>query len=177
MKTVSDLHPDDRAARLELRDMLIQRRQQEYGFTLQQLADQVGTHRATVRAMEAGESWQVATLQRWTRALDWRLTLRPEGLGDDGADPLAALRPGDPVRADAWDRGVLAEVLIDARTALGVTQAALAVRLGITSQAVSFLERAAGEGLMLATAQRYCRALTGSLWIGVEDLADRLVTA
>jgi transcriptional regulator with XRE-family HTH domain len=170
MRTPSDLHPDDRAARLALRGMLIDRREQEYGFTLQQLADQIGTHRATVRAMEAGESWQVATVQRWVRALGWRLALRPDWLTDE-ADPLAALRPADPQRADTWDRGVLVETLIDARTDLGVTQATLAERLGVTNQAVSFLELGGGTGLMLASAQRYCRALGGSLWIGVEDLA------
>lgn len=169
MRAPEDLHPDDRHVRINLRDMLIQRRI-DLGLTQTDLGRRIGASKQGVGFIERNETWRLVNIQRIARGLGWRLALEPEGLPTDPLAGIGGFRPAGPDRADRWDQQALIAALIYARTALGLSQAAVGERLGIGMRSVSAFENA--EALMFITPQRYCRALGGVLSVGVEDAAE-----
>lgn len=164
MRAPEDLHPDDAAMRLMLRDLLVYYRNRA---TLSQraLAGRMGQTQGAIGQIEHADSWRVSTLQRWARGVDARLLLRPLGLPETDL-AVQAFRPADPVRADAWDLAEVREVLVTARRFLGVTQVALGEVLECSDRAVAAVELGETD-VLLGTVQRYCRALGGALWVGL----------
>ncbi|MFF0821196.1 helix-turn-helix domain-containing protein [Micromonospora haikouensis] len=168
MRAPTDLHPDDRKARLALRDLLVSYRN-EAGYSQACLARQVGVSQAAIARFEVREPLRITPAWRIADALGMRLVMYPDGLPGgpyDSAD-LDVLRPSDPASAAVWDRRQLKESLAAARRACGHTQASLARLLDTTENALGEFERAT-DSLLFGSPQRYCRALGGYLWIGVE---------
>lgn len=178
MIPLADLHPDDLASRIALRDLLIERRH-EVGLSQSRLARRIGLSQSAVGKAETGTNWHLLVLQRIARSIDARIVLYPDnlpGVGKVHDDTTAVFRPTDPQRADLWDQANLLANLVAARQALGLTQAQMGERLGSSESAVGNYERTK-TGLMLISPQRYCRALGGELAMELEHLAALAVAA
>lgn len=165
MRTPPDLHPDDLAARENLRDMLVEIRR-NYGMSQADVAQLLQRGQSAVHALETAVNWQLSTVQRWAYALRLRLYLWPECLppGDD----VYLLRPVDPHAGMAFDRRVWIDALTDARRWVGLTQQRVADRLSIGYTGVAAIEHE--RDILLVNGQRYCRALNSRLLIEVEDI-------
>lgn len=176
MRAPTDLHPDDRAYRVGLRNLLTGRRH-ELGVSQAALAKRIGVSQYVVASAEVGQPHRVNASQRHARGLDLRVIAYPEGVPGyhDNDAALDLLRPSDSDDADRWDRQRLLAALVSARRAAGITQAVLAGRLGIAVNVLGRFERTAEAGLMWATCQRYCRASGGELWIGVEPIEQNTI--
>ncbi|MEU7972190.1 helix-turn-helix transcriptional regulator [Micromonospora sp. NPDC049089] len=178
MTPVTDLHPDDLAARLSLRALLVERRH-ERGLSQARLAKAMGLSQTAIAHVEKGTNWHLLVLQRYAHAVNLRIVAYPDALPGVGTihDPTAdVFRPSDPERAHRWDQANLIGNLGAARRAVGLTQAVVAERLDLTERAVSNYEHTK-TGVVLISPQRYCRALGGALAIEVEDLAALEVAA
>lgn len=170
MRPPVDLHPDDREARHQLRDLLVSYRR-EFGYSQTWLARQAGVSQPAIARFELNEPLRVTPARRIAHALGMRLVMYPDGLPGgpyDNAD-LNLLRPSDPTAAAAWDQRQLLSSLAAARRACGHTQASLSHLLRTTENALGEFERTK-DNLMFGSLQRYCRALDGYLWLGVEIL-------
>jgi Helix-turn-helix. len=167
VRAPEDLHPDDTAMRVMLRDLIVYTRQRAK-LSQRKLAPRVGIGQSALAQVERSLSWRVSTLQRVVRGLDRRLLLRPLGLPEPPAEvlALAAMRPADPVRADAWDVAAVVAEMTAARKALRVTQESVGEVLGCGPRAVGAVEMCESD-VLLGTLQRYCRALGGALWVGL----------
>ncbi len=80
--------------------------------------------------------------------------------GDEAAEAQAAFE-------DALARGELVRSLTSARQSAGLTQAAVAKRMGTTQSAVSDFE-SGGSDPRLSTYQRYARAVNRAVHVGFE---------
>lgn len=169
MRALPDLHPDDLAMRVMIRDLLIHYRTRD-GIGQRELAKRMGLTQGAVSKFERGTSWLVSSLQRRAGVHDRRLVVRLVGLPEppDEVLALAAMRPTDPVRAEAWDRAAVAAELAAARNTLGVTQEQVGEVLGCGKRAVAYIEGDDKDALLVSW-QRYCRALGGALWVGLEE--------
>jgi transcriptional regulator with XRE-family HTH domain len=166
VRAPEDLHPDDAAMRLMLRDLLVYRRTRA-GISGRELGRRLGIHQSSIVKMEGNPAWRLSTLQRWSAAMDAVLLLRPVGLPEPpDRDAMLAFRPSDPVKAQAWDRADLIGALAYARKSMRVRQSDLGEVLGCGDRAVSAVEDEDTD-VLLATVQRYCRALGGALWVGL----------
>lgn len=175
MRAPADMHADDLAYRIGLRDMLTARRRQ-LGYSQARLADIMRVPQSTVARFEARQPWRIEPTQRVAHALGLRLILTPDGL-PGGPYVVADLNPRlTPQQQHLVDRQHLIRSLIDAREACGVTQDSLAGRLGIHVNVLGRFETTTDAALMFATCQRYLRPLGGELWIGTEPL-DSAATA
>lgn len=170
MRAPQDLHPDDRAHRLALRDLIVDARRAA-GFSQARLAAHVGVTQSAIAFFETRDTQHLNKYRLVAHHLNLRVLTYPDGLpGGPYDDPaLLAFRPTDFPAAAAWDQQQLMGSLGAARRACGLTQAQVAAQLGSTENAVSEFERTR-HGLMLGTVQRYCRVLGGFLWLGVESL-------
>lgn len=177
MIPLTDLHPDDLTARLNLRDMLIEQRV-EQGLSQAALARHIGLSQSAIAKAETGTNWHIAVLQRIARGLNVRILLYPDDIpGGPYNDPTADLfRPTDPHRADQWDQTNLLANLVAARQACGLTQRQVGEILGSSESAVGNYERTK-TGLMLISPQRYCRAIGGTLALELEHLDAMAVAA
>jgi DNA-binding XRE family transcriptional regulator len=176
MRAPVDLHPDDTAMRHMIRDLLIGLRYRtKPRMGQRQLAARIGCHQTSVAGMEASTSWKASTLQRWARAHNRRLILTPIGLpADPGIDPAAIIYT-DPVKADEWTIASTIALITEARRLAGITPEAVADLLGVGTRALWAIENQETDPL-LASIQRYCRAVGGALWVGVEALPADEVT-
>ena len=170
MIPLNDLHPGDLDARINLRDMLIERRV-ELGHSQASLAQHIGVTQSNIARIETGTNWHIVKLQRIARGLNTRILLYPDGVpGGPYDDPTAdAFRPTNPQRADHWDQRTLLANLAAARQAVGLTQRQVGDVLGSSESAVGNYERTK-TGLMLISPQRYCRAIGGELAMELMDL-------
>lgn len=169
MRAPVDLHPDDRAARLALRDELIKARQAQH-LTQADVARRLGVRENTIGALELGESWRMSRIQRLAWAARRRIVFRVADLDGAFTEGIDLFRPADAEKADVWDQAALIDDMVSARIAARVTQIELGRRLGIAGKVVSTIERHK-SGLLLITPQRYLRALGGRLDISVEAYA------
>ncbi|MEV4521443.1 helix-turn-helix transcriptional regulator [Micromonospora tulbaghiae] len=172
MIRLDDLHPDDLAARLNLRAMLVERRT-DLGYSQTAIGRHVGLSQGAIAHLETRSNWHIAVLQRYARGLNTRILLYPADLpGGPYDDPTADLfRPTDPDRADQWDQQQLLLNLAAARQAAGLTQRQVGDALGSSESAVGNYERTK-TGLMLIAAQRYCRAIGGRLALELAHLDE-----
>lgn len=166
MKAPTDLHPDDRAARVAICEELIALRRRA-GLSQEQAGARIGMAQAQLSWHEQRtNNATIAVFQARARGLGRRLDLRVPG-----ADvPPEWMRPDDPAAADTWDQEVLTASLITARHGLRVMQRVMAERIGVSNQAISRIETTPAGVLMLATAQRYCRVLGLPLGIALVEL-------
>jgi transcriptional regulator with XRE-family HTH domain len=171
MRAPEDLHPDDRAHRLVLRDLIVDARRVA-NLSQARLAARVGVAQSAIASFEAHETQHLNKYRLIAHHLGLRVLAYPDGLpgGPYDDDPaLVAFRPtSDFAAAAAWDQQQLMGSLGAARRGCGLTQAQVAVLFGSTENAVGEFERTR-HGVMLGTVQRYCRNLGGFLSLGVED--------
>lgn len=175
MRAPTDLHPDDLAYRIGLRNALIARRH-GLGYSQARLAALMRVPQPTVARFEAQQPWRIEPTQRVAHALGLRLVLFPDGL-PGGPHDIADINPHlTPQQQHLVDRQHLIRSLVDVREACGVTQASLAARLGIHVNVLGRFETTTDAALMLANCQRYLRPLGGELWIGTEPLNPTATT-
>ncbi|MFG1846723.1 helix-turn-helix domain-containing protein [Micromonospora carbonacea] len=170
MRAPTDLHPDDREARLALRALLITARK-EAGHSQASLAAILGCTQTAVARYELGEFQRINPARRIAHHLGLRIVMFPDGVpGGPYDDPaMLAFRPAEFTAASVWDQQHLMSGLVTARRACGHTQASLARLLGTTENALGEFERSPHVPLF-GSVQRYCRPLGGWLWLGVESL-------
>lgn len=174
--TITDLHPADLHARMQIRFQLRQLRE-DAGLSQSQFAELSGTAQTAVSAVEIAPAcgWRISTVQRYARHLGRRLTFRLDGIPEPPPGPLALLHHGhrSPVLTESWERAVLCERLAGARVAARLRQLDVAARLGVTVQAVSSFERTP-DGVLMVSAQRYARAIGGALIPELSALAPTI---
>lgn len=188
-RTIADLHPDDAAARETLRTQLRAVRETA-GLSQRQLGERLGTDQANIRRLEQQGVRQsrTGTVARWARALGHELVLEPVDLPSpslfrrpsraSGVDEiLTAILHGPELTGPEWKAAHVMAQLIGIRNAAGVTQHALAARLGLTYQAIAFTEQATAD-TALVVLQRYARGIaqcsryrTGRLDVRLEPIA------
>lgn len=169
MRAPVDWHRDDRQARIELRDLLVSWRH-DTGLSQARVADLAGMSQPAVGRFETHEPLRIAPARKIAHALGIRLVMYPDGIPGgpyDGDPAMLLFRPDDPAAAFVWDQQHLMSSLGAARRGRGYTQAELAEVLGTTEAALGEFERTR-HGLLFGSVQRYCRALDGFLWLGVE---------
>lgn len=167
---IADLHPDDAAARDQLAEVLIAARHAA-GLSVPAVAARLGVTPSAINQRETCRGWRVVTVQQWARALDQRLTISFDGLviPDDGDNLAAVYAAANPVSAAASDRLRLRAAVNDlcrARRHAGVSQRVLAGRLGLSKPAVGVAE-IRPDGWLVASVQRYARALNGRAVFGL----------
>ncbi|MCG5464185.1 helix-turn-helix domain-containing protein [Micromonospora sp. MED01] len=169
MLTPTDLHPDDRAARINLRNLLVNIRR-DADISQARLGARIGASQTVIAGFERGEPSRISVARRIAAGLGHRLLLLPADVpGGPYDDPTETLfRPADPEAALVWDQRQLMANLVAARQACGFRQADVAAALGKTENVISEFERSKGIPLF-GTCQRYCRTLGGHLWLGVES--------
>jgi len=169
-RTVVDLDDRDLAVRDALRLELTALRLAA-GLSQRQVAIAMGSEASLVRGLERAGVLQsrTGTVLRWARALGKRVIIEPVGFpppakqrwpsrsaGVEGL--LATIAQTEWADRDEWVAAGIAADLAGIRVACGITQTELADVLGISEQAVSILETA-GTDTMLVVLQRYARGL------------------
>jgi transcriptional regulator with XRE-family HTH domain len=173
VKLAEDLHPADRATRRRIARQLREIREERH-ISQPALADLLGVHQSKIGDRENDDRWRVDTVQAWARALDHRLDMALDGVTvpDDG-DPLAAVyatsQPATVAEEDRLDLRILVNDLRRIRVASRVTLAEMGRRLGCSESAVCHRE-SRPDGMLLATVQRYTRALGGELRVAVVSM-------
>jgi transcriptional regulator with XRE-family HTH domain len=177
VKRFQDLHPDDTEARVKLRLQLRDVRRQA-GYTVAEAADRIGITKGALSLHERrGDNPLVASVQRNARGFDHRLHLRPELPHRLAVHPTAAVlrdlaaHATDPHDEDAYHRSAILADLAAYRRWVGITARDMSGRWGTRADgtAVCDLEQEVKEPL-LASFQRYTRALGGVLHIDLEPL-------
>lgn len=192
-RRIGDLHPDDLAARVELRAQLRRIREQA-GLSQRDFAPLVGRSQPGVGKFERDgvDQSKTSTIAAWARALGHRLVLAPIGF----PRPVRWRRqnnPSSPVDRllfdlvstynvgafggpDGWLAAVTLNDLVGIRIACGVSQEQLGRVLGVSEQCVSLTERNAADN-QLVTLQRYARAVArasrhrgGYLAVGLDPI-------
>lgn len=179
MYVPADLHPDDTAARAQLA-LRLRRIREGRHISQHALADRIGLESSNFATIERRRSWKVSTVQPWARALGYRLDLRLDGLDvPDDSEPLAAIynaqQPTTEADEDQLDLRILVNNLARIRRAEGMSFAALGARLGCGEAAV-YRRESRPDGLLVATAQRFSRALGGCLRLNLEPVWSDIQT-
>ncbi len=183
IRRVHDLHPDDTAARITLRHQLRDLRRQ-LGVHVDDLADACGTTFKAIYLFEQrGNNPLAATVQRYAGGLGHQIVMRPmltpELREHPDAAALAALAAAthNPALADAYQRSAVLTNLVAHRRWLNMSARDIAERCG--------LHRAGGwisqfendqKPALLATYQRYTRALGGHLNLDLQPLNPHHLT-
>lgn len=159
-------HPDDIAARIQLRDTIRQARI-DAGLNQYTYARRLGVVQSAVPLFEKSTSHLVGTAQRYARAADHRLVIHVHDLPPTVSGAAMSLRQlaagvADPETADAYHRAAVLETLRAERIRSGQTTRAVASAMGCGRQAVLSFE-VGYDDIRLATLQRYTRALGGRL--------------
>ena len=171
MINVVDLHPDDTAARQQIRDQLRAARHAT-GLSQRGLAARVGVVHSAIVHAEANTSWRMSTLRRYARGLDLELLAYPTGLPKPPADVAALAGMVTATRrGDSFAVAALVAEIAAAREALGLTKADMARRLGVVDRGVRAIENCAHDDIMVVTAQRMCRVLGGRLVLELGELS------
>lgn len=155
-----DLHPDDLAARIALRDHLIHLRI-KLRLSCWQMAPRIGWANGNLyrRESDPAPNWELVTAAAWANALGHHFHLVPNvpNYASSGfADTLEAIGGDDYQHAAAIER------LIATRRAVGLSQGQLGYRIDLSDATISRLEDRGNAGLT-ATWQKYCRGLGGRL--------------
>lgn len=169
-----DLHPDDLAARIDVRVALRQRRH-DRGLSAEAVSRRAGfAYASAVRDLEDETSWETWRVQQWARGLDEVLRLHIDGVeiaADDTASlVLKAATPFGGFDEDQLHLQVVAADLIRTRKAMGVTRSALARRCGVGERALRGFENSPLKSL-LRIYQRYGRALGGAVRLDLDPVA------
>lgn len=160
MQPLND-HPNDKKVRLYISEALRAARLKA-GLTQQEVAEDLGIDRSNLRAVELHRvrDSEVATLQRYARALDRAIHFRIGGL----AAPILPLpEDPDPVAADRRHREELLTQMTDVRKTLGISQADVARRMGYVNPQAAWLVESGRHPARVSTYQRYIRAVGGRL--------------
>lgn len=157
-----DLHPDDAAARLRLRQQMIDYRISR-NITHGALGEARGLKRHSAGQPERVENWQVSKLQAHLGALGGRLLAVPRKRAHV---KLALIAPDDPQVSWTWDRVQMMALLIDLRDERGLTQRELGKLLGREESVISSTE--CRDDWLLHTLQRHARALGDELLLSIE---------
>lgn len=162
------LHPDDQAAQVELNAMLAGLRRSS-GLSPDAYAQRLGVSASAVSYMERdpAPNLRIGTIEGRAVIVRRTLTITVHGLPDVADDPYVAFiarrtattPEGRAENTAAWIIGYCDAV----RQALGLTNEAVAGRMGITRAAVSRFHTNPIPTMLLGTAQRYARALGGHL--------------
>jgi transcriptional regulator with XRE-family HTH domain len=172
-----DLHPDDAEARVKLRLQLRDLRLQA-GYSQAAVARRLGVTKDTWSLHERrGNNPLVTSVQRYARAVDHRLILRPELPHVLPAHPDAAVlndlarRAADPTDQDAYHRSALLADLAAYRRWVGIAAREMSQRWGTRrdATAVCDVESEAKEPL-IGSIQRYVRSLGGVLHLDLEPI-------
>lgn len=175
MSRAADLHPDDRAARLHLRDQLAQARR-DRGLSQRDLAAHLGIGQGAIGDTETSRTANMvaANAQHRARVLAHRLTFHIDRLAVP-ADPAAATLHHLATNATtdtAEDEHHLAATtahLYAIRRWTGMTGKDFARRIAADETAVNTFERHVRTPL-LGTIQRYTRGLGGVLRFHLQPL-------
>ncbi|MEU3455656.1 helix-turn-helix transcriptional regulator [Micromonospora sp. NPDC006766] len=174
----ADLDPADTAARRVLIGQLRGLRDAA-GLNQRQVAQAMGWKSTTgaLYRVERGDNWQLRTLQTLARLYGQQLTVNLGAPVPDDGDPLAAMyaamHPTTPAAADELARAVLVRNLVRIRVDRGLRQEDVACVIGISDRAVRLWEQGS-DGVMVAPAQRYARALEAPLTFRLAPLAEPL---
>lgn len=172
---IIDLHPDDAEARIKLRLTLRDLRRQQH-LTVEHVADQTGSTIAAVYLFEQRDSQLlIARAQRHARGVNHRLVLHPvlphtlPAHPTEAAFTAAAVNGGD--LDDDYHRSAVLTHLVAYRRWLGLSARDIAERCGNdrAGSSTSLLE-ADTKPALLASYQRYARALGGRLELDIEAL-------
>lgn len=169
-RVIADLHPGDFTARDHIRWQLREIRRRG-GITQRELGDRLGVDQSNIRRLERAGVLQSRTssVVRWARALGHELKLEPALLpapiplrrpsrSRDADEMLAILVHSAGLAGDDWRAARLVADLTGIRIAAGVTQQRLADRLGLSLQAISYLEASTVDNAIVVL-QRYARGV------------------
>ncbi|MDG4791970.1 helix-turn-helix domain-containing protein [Micromonospora sp. WMMD1102] len=169
MLAITDLHPDDTAARDRIAAQLHGIRVAA-GVSQRALAARLHVTQRRVAVLEHNRSWEARTVQGWARAFGHRLTLTIVGLvvPDDG-DALAAVydqqHPASPAEEDQL---ALRRVVNDLARIRRRRMSAHRFGQILGRCESSILQREDNpDGTRLATVQQTARALGGRLDVGL----------
>lgn len=164
-----DLHPDDLANRVALRDYLYASSVGQ-GLSEPELSKAAGYQTGWAKGVWSQSSWRLSTVQLLVRTLGYQLDLDVSTVG-------VRLAPQDPAIAglrsmfragtrdgDEVDRRWLADLGRRLRVGLGVERAELGHALKMSGTRVRDWEEGDGPDYLLLTAQRYFRALGRPLY-------------
>lgn len=150
-----DIHPDDRAHRLELQATLIAARKST-GITGRILNEKYGM---AVFVNEVKSQWHIGTVQRWASALGRQLVWRIEGF----EVPEEMLTSFDWEASDAEQRDELKERIRQIRLALKIPSIRVDEVLGQRKCTYWAWEKKPRGDLVMPAVQRYIRALGGRI--------------
>jgi len=175
----ADLHPDDHAARVALRDHLRDLRH-AHGLSQRQYADLLGVTQGAVGSFEGcpRANMMIASTQRRARVLNHRLTLTIAGLPGvpptpETANAWALSEDPNPDIADTFYRIAIISHLRTIRLWSETTLQQLADRMGCRESAVSMAERGQ-DNPALSTYQRFARALGGRLDLSLQPVHEHV---
>lgn len=180
--TWTDLHPDDQAARVELRDLL-RAHSRSRGLAEREVAAAAGRKQGWAASIWAQDSWLLSSMQAMSRALGYRLAV-------DTVQPLPTSMA--PVQMEMWDamnavvgvdaagrdtvsRMILADTARRLREYLELSPAQLGALLGHSARRVTEWEAGEKPDYPLITAQRHFRALGYPLSFTLLDEDDEPV--
>ncbi len=179
MTRIHDLHPDDTEARIKLRLQIRDLRRQA-GLSCAAAAARIGIGKDTWSLYERrGDNPLAASVQRYARAVDHRLHLRPDLPHALPAHPDIAVlhdlagRAVDPRQQDAYHLTAVLTALAAYRRWSGVAARDMSAKWGTRrdASAVCDLEGQAKEALV-ASVQRYTRSLGGVLHLDLEPIPN-----
>ncbi len=177
MTRIADLHPDDAEARIKLRLQLRDLRRQG-GLSQAAAAARIGVTKDTWSLHERrGDNPLAASAQRYARAVDHRLILRPQLPHQLPTHPDAAVladlaqRAGDPRTQDAYHLTAILAELAGYRRWLGYTAREMSERWGTRRDATAVCDLEGQiKAALLASVQRYARSLGGMLHLDLEPI-------
>jgi DNA-binding XRE family transcriptional regulator len=166
-----DLHPDDRA-HIEAVVAEIHGHRRRLNLTVADCAERVGLNRNSIRAAESEANRRTGTVQQYAYAVGMRIVFVLDGLPHVD-DPHAATLERTARQATDWrrrhgfERAALGAQLGAVRRHLGRTQKEMLVATGRGGSFISDLEQHTADDVLLASYQRYTRALGGMLHLRV----------
>jgi transcriptional regulator with XRE-family HTH domain len=170
-----DIHPDDLAARLELRAELVGLRRHA-ALSQRELAEALGVHPGTVSHFEVQTAANslTTTFARYAAKFGRELRIVPVGVSVETATSrnLAAMAAGesDLVQAHRYDIARIAEEMVACRLSRRVLARDVGARMGRNDSAISNIERGTRSEQQLSSWQRYARALGGRLDVSLVSL-------
>jgi transcriptional regulator with XRE-family HTH domain len=176
---IVDLHPDDMEARVKLRLQLRDLRRQA-GCSQAAAAARAGITKDTWSLHERrGNNPLVASVQRYVRAVDHRLILRPDLPHQLATHPDAAVladlaaRASDPHTQDAYHLTAALIELAAYRRWVGITARELSARWGTRRDATAVCDLEGGtKEPLVGSIQRYARSLGGVLHLDLEPIPN-----
>jgi hypothetical protein len=177
-----DLHPQDYANRVALRDRLRQVRVESYGSyrRMRPASAAAGLGGRFLEDCEITTQWGTRRLARWARLLEHRFRMHLTDLvvpDDDDLDAalLAVATPFGGVDEDQLHVRTVVNDLARIHRGQGLTNYALAKRIGCSNRAIARWSEKP-DRCYLKTLQRYARGLGGSLALEVAPVSVAVPT-